>query len=404
MPALRDPAAALREQLADPFGCAPLGAQARDKDSVVVVVSDYTRYHAYPKWLSVLLDELNDSGIPDRAIQLYVGSGTHRQATDDEKRELVGEEVHGRVEMLDHDCDAMGRMMKIGRTGYGTIAYVDKRVFDAQLLILTGGITYHYFAGYSGGRKAVLPGCCARQTILSNHRLALDPETGDFRPTVRPGALVGNPVNEDMLQIANQLRPDICVNVVLNGEREIAWLGVGDHGYMLRTGAQFLDDHRRIEVAEPADIAIIGAGGYPKDLSLFQAHKSLRHSIAALSPGAKVFWLAACEHGEGTEEFQSYRPLSLDEVRGKVQYHVSLSSICSLSLKRLAHDHEVHLISELEPDRVRAWGLVPHRDINQALGLALPANAAALGWLIAPDFSSMLAVPPAPPEEDQDHD
>jgi len=349
----------------------------------------------------VLLDEVNAAGIPDGAIRLYVGSGTHRTATPEEKRELVGEAVHGRVEILDHDCDAMGRMQKIGRTSYGTVAYVDERVFHAELLILTGGINYHYFAGYSGGRKAVLPGCSARQTILSNHSLALERSTGDFHPAVQPGALVGNPVNEDMLQVASQLRPDICVNVVLNSDRQIAWLGAGDHGYMLRTGAQFLDDHRRVEVAEPAEIAIIGAGGYPKDLSLFQAHKSLRHSVAALKPGARVFWLAACEHGEGTKEFQSYRPLSLDEVRGKVQYHISLSSICSLSLKRLADMYEVHLISELEPDHVRAWGLVPHRDINQALGQGLPANAAALSWIVAPDFSSLLAVPPAPPEEEE---
>ena len=288
----------------------------------------------------------------------------------------------------------MHRMKKVGRTDYGTTIYVDQRVFDAELLIITGGIKYHYFAGYSGGRKALLPGCCARETILNNHRYTLDQLTGDFSELAGPGLLVGNPVNEDMLLVANQLSPDICVNVLLNAEKEVAWLGVGDHGYVLRYGVKHLNERCLIETTQLADIAIIGAGGHPKDLTLFQAHKSVRHSVEVLRQGARVFWLAKCEQGQGVEEFQTFSSLSLDECRARVQRQISLSSFCALSLKKIAEMYDVHLISDLPPEDVRAWGFTPHADIHQALAESLPGRADRLSWLVAPDMSNLLPVRP----------
>lgn len=394
MPPLSDPIQRLRDGLADPFGCAPLKFQAHGKSNVIIVIADYTRNYAYPVWLPELLNQLNANEIPDESIQLYVGSGTHRPMTDDEKRETVGDEVFGRVNILDHDCDAMDRMQKIGRTSYGTIAYIDERVFNAELLILTGGIQFHYFAGYSGGRKAILPGCSAREAIIHNHSLVLDKNTGRFADKVRPGVAVGNPVNEDMLQVASQLRPDMCVNVVLNDEKQIAWLGVGDHGYKLRRGAQFLDEHNMVDCTTPADVAIIGAGGHPKDLSLFQAHKSLRHSVAALQPGAKIFWLARCEHGEGTEKFMSFSKLTLDECISRTQREISLYSFCSLSLKMLAEEYDIHMISELPEERVLEWGFKPFRDIHTALAQGLPEKYDSLRWVVIPDCSNLLPVKP----------
>jgi len=400
MPPLPSVRKRLREGLADPFGCAPLSVQVRDKQSAMVVVADYTRNNAYDKWLPELLYQLNDCGIPDSAIQLYIGSGTHRPMSEDEKRACYTDEVWKRVEILDHDCDATDRMKKIGRTDYGTVIYVDQRIWDSEFLILTGGIMYHYFAGYSGGRKALMPGCCARETIIHNHSLAINKKTGGFDPRVKPGALVGNPVNEDMLQVASQIRPDMCVNVVLNSDKEISWLGVGDQGYKLRRGAAFLDESNLVEVAEPADIAIVGAGGQPKDLTLFQAHKSLRHSLAALKPGAKVFWLARAEHGEGTDEFQTWRQLSLDECQARVQREISLYAFCALSLKTITDQFDVHLISDLPAERVREWGMTPHQDIHRALSQELPANASGLRWAVIPDCSNLLPTKPKPPAED----
>jgi len=394
LPAVPSPGARLVESLADPFGCPPLKQLAKGKDSVMIVVSDHTRYNAYEQWLPTLLDELNRAGVPDKAIQIYVGTGTHRPSTDEEKRERLGEAVCRRVKILDHDCDDLARMKKIGRTDYGTVIYIDQRVFDAELLIITGGIQFHYFAGYSGGRKAIIPSCCARETIVSNHRMTIDKSTGDFDKRVKPAALIGNPVSEDMLQIANQVKPDLCINVILDDDKQVAWLESGDHGYVLREGAAFLTAHNRPQVTRPAEIAIVGAGGYPKDINLFQAHKSLRHSLEALKPGATIFWLAQCSQGEGTEEFQSWRGLSLDECRSNAQYKVALSTFCALSLKTIAANYRVQLISDLPEDRVRSWGFTPHREIHQALGRALPPSPDKLSWVVIPDCSNLLPARP----------
>jgi nickel-dependent lactate racemase len=383
--------AALREALKDPFGCAPMAMQAEGKENALVVVADYTRDNAYPRWLPELLNLLNDAGIPDRAIQLYVGSGTHRAMSDGEKREAFGAQVCSRVGILDHDCDAMGRMRKIGRTPYGTVAYVDERVYDSELLVITGGIQYHYFAGYSGGRKAILPGCAARETIEDNHRHTIDAKTGDFDARVKPGLIHGNPVHEDMTLVGNQISPDICVNVVLNAEHEVAWLGAGHHSFVLQRGAEYLDAHRKLIVEEPVDIAVIGAGGHPKDLTMFQAHKSLRHSVGALKDGATVVWLAQCGQGEGVAEFSAFRPLSLAEMIASVQHNISLNSFCALSIKQIAAKYQVHLVSELPDEHVRQWGVTPQASLDDALA-ALPAEAAGQRWLVAPDMSNLLPV------------
>ncbi len=391
MTALPDIGAALKQGFADPFGRPPL----RPKDNpptATVIVGDYTRNNAYRLWLPLLLDELNRAGIADKGVTLYIGNGTHRPMTQQEMAQCYGEVVLKRVNLLLHDSDATDRMKKIGRTDRGTIVEIDQRVADASLLVLTGGITYHYFAGYSGGRKAVVPGCASRQTIIKNHSLALEPAKMDFHRHVRPGILVGNPVNEDMEQAVSAVKPDMCVNVILNDDKEIAWLGVGDVAYVLRNGVKFLDDHSKLPVPRKADIAVVGSGGHPKDLTLFQSHKALKHLADILSPGAKVVWLARCAEGEGHEKFQAFRAMPLEDVKAKVQREIGLYSFCSLSLKSLARQFEIHFVSELPPEHVRAWGMHPHPDLNSAMAAVVPAKPERHEWIIAPDMSNKLAV------------
>jgi lactate racemase len=386
-----DVAAALKQGFADPFGRPPL----RPKGGIAaatVIVGDYTRNNAYKVWLPLLLNELNQAGIPDKGITLYIGNGTHRPMTDAEIEECYGPEVVKRTNVMRHDCDAADRMKKIGRTDRGTIVEIDQHIADASLLVLTGGITYHYFAGYSGGRKAVMPGCASRSTILKNHSLALEQAKMDFARHVRPGILVGNPVNDDMEQAVSALKPEMCVNVILNDGKEIAWLGVGDYAYVLRNGAKFLDEHSKLPVSSKADIAIVGSGGHPKDLTLFQSHKGLKHLAEVLKPGAKVVWLARCAEGEGHEKFQAFRSLPLAEVRSKVTRDIGLYSFCSLSLKTLASQYEIHFVSELPPEHVKAWGMHPHADLNSAMAAIVPSRPETLEWIVAPDMSNKLAV------------
>jgi len=394
---------ALKQALADPVGRPPLKLCAEDKENALVVVADHTRNNAYSTWLPALLDELNDVGLSDSQITLYVGSGTHRPPTKEEMLERYGKQVESRVAVAVHDCDAQDDMLKVGRTDYGTTIYVPRRVFKTDLLIITGGIQYHYFAGYSGGRKAILPGCCARETILCNHRRALNPDTAEFATNVATGVMVNNPVSEDMHEACTLLRPDMCVNVVLNAKKEVAWIGAGDYGYVHRIGAQFLDEHNLLAIEEPAQLAIISSGGYPKDLSLFQAHKALRHTLAALQPGAKVIWIARCDEGEGPDEMPQWRDLDLSACKARVQTNISLVSLCALSLKQIADLHDIHLVSELPPQVVKAWGFTPYTTLSDACNTVLADSNNDAVCLLGLDMSNLLPMRlPMPDEESEE--
>jgi nickel-dependent lactate racemase len=390
MPPLERPEEALRVALANPLGRPALRHMAKAKPAAMIVVADYTRYNAYDVWLPELLRQLKRAGLEDGQITFYVGSGTHRPMTDTEKREYFGEALLGRYKFLDHDCDNAERMVKAGRTDYGTVLYVDERVYKSELLIVTGGIQYHYFAGYTGGRKAILPGVAGRESILKNHSLAYDGERGGFAVNVLPGVAVGNPVSEDMHEAASMVRPDLCINVVLNAGKQLCWIGAGDHGYVHRMGAAFLDLHNRPRLAHQADVAIIGAGGNPKDLTLFQAHKSLRHSVAALKPGATVLWAAQCSQGEGPPAMAGFRGASLDEGREKLTREFSMGSLCSFSLLLLGQQYQIHMVTELDADIVRGWGFTPHASLDAALERALPPRARELAWAVGPDMCNLL--------------
>jgi len=402
MPALPDPAKTLREALADPIGRPPLSRVAKDKESAIIVVADHTRNNAYELWLPELFNQLNAVGIPDSRIALYVGNGTHRPDTDAEKRERLGKEACRRASVIhNHDCDAPS-LVKVGRTDSGTVIYVDERVYKAELLLITGGITYHYFAGYTGGRKAILPGVAGRQSIRVNHTRAYDPQRRDFAAGVRPGVLIGNPVSDDMHDAATLVRPDMCVNVVLNSEKQVAWLGAGDYSYVLRIGAQYLDAHNRVPVERPADLAIIGSGGYPKDMTMFQAHKSLRHASLAVKDGGTIIWTARCDEGEGPAILAQLRALDMDELHEQLQRNFNLGSACSFSLKTLSQRLHLHMVTELDPAVVAGWGIIPHATIQSALDAVLPHLAADAAVMFAPDMSNLLpelAAEEAEPEE-----
>jgi nickel-dependent lactate racemase len=402
MPPLANPLATLLTALAQPLGRPALGHLAQGKQDCVIIVSDYTRYVGYDIWLAELVHQLNRAGLPDSRIALYVASGTHRPMTAAEKQAHFGAELCARLRIHDHDADNEARLVKVGRTDFGTVVFIDERVYQSDLLLLTGAIQYHYFAGYTGGRKAVLPGVCGRSTIRANHARAYDKRRGWFAERVLPGVLLGNPVSEDMHEAAALIKPDLCINIVANAHKEPAWLGAGDVGYVHRIGAAFLDQHNKPQVKRQADIAIIGAGGEPKDGSLFQAHKSLRHSLALLKPGAAIVWAAACGEGEGPTMMARFHGLRPEEARLLLEETgVNEGSLCSWSLTQLSRDFRIHMVTELDADTVRAWGITPHKSLGQAAGAALGeamGRESELSWAIAPDMSNLLPelAPPMP--------
>jgi nickel-dependent lactate racemase len=393
MPELPNLTQKLREQLDSPLGTRPLKELARGRGSAMLVVGDPTHYNAYEVWLPKVLQELNEAGIPDARISLYIATVTQGALSDDVKLRTFGEEVMRRVTLLDHDCDAHERMEKVGRTRNGTVLEIDKRVLNSDLLILIGGVQYHHFSGYTGGPKSIIPGCASRDSILQNSKYAVDPKTGDIHRWVGPGMIVGNPVSEDMHQCMSVVKPDMCINVVINGERKVSAIHAGDPALVLRMCAKVLDDHCQVPTL-PANIVIIGAGGSPRDSTLFQAYKALRHSLGVLAPDASVVMLAKCDKGEGGADMAIHRGWTTDEIRDEMRRDPAPMTFCSLMLRKLAQRYDIHLVSELPGDVVDGWRFTPHRDLNDALATVVRKRGYNQNWAVGTDMSFLLAVRP----------
>jgi len=381
----------VRDALAKPTGAPPLEVAARGKHHCVIVTTDHTRQNAYKLWLPEVLDQLNKAGLPDKAISIFIASAMRPPMTEAEKLEYFGEEILKRVQTLDHDAHT-SPLAKAGRTDYGTVLQVNEQVYKAEMLVLTGGIKYHNFAGYTGGREGILPGACGLETIESNFVRALDPKTGELVSSVRPGLLTGNPFSEDMNDACILVKPTYYFDVIVTPEGQLAWLAAGDYGYVPRLGAKFYDEYHCVEVEHPADIAIIGAGGGRSASTLYRAHKILRQVSGVLAPESSLVWVASCAGGEGPPMLEEWRSMDVDAIRYKLLRHASLIGLAALVIKETTAAHKVHLVSNLDPQISQQWGFIPHERVDRAIGAALPKSPEKAHWLVSEDASELLAV------------
>jgi lactate racemase len=381
---------AFREALAKPLGAPPLSQVVRGKHDCLIVTTDHTRQNCYKLWLPELLDQLNAVGLPDKAIGIFVASAMRGPMTADEKLVYFGEEVLRRVKIHDHDCTSPD-LVKAGRTDFGTVLHVNAQVYKAETLILTGGIRYHNFAGYTGGREGILPGSCGLDTINSNFKRAVEASTGKLLDGVRPGQLTGNPFSDDMHEACTLIKPSYYIDVITNDDGTVAWFGAGDFGYVPRLGAKFYDEHNRIVLEQPADVALIGAGGGRSGSTLYRAHKSLRQAERVLAPESHLVWVASCERGEGPDQLAEWRELSLDEIRHRCLRQGTLIGLAALVIKEITAAHKVHIVSTLPEEVCRAWGFIPHATIEQALTAAVPQFPERARWLVGEDMSDLLA-------------
>ena len=236
----------------------------------VIVTSDITRPMPSCTVLPHVLKELNDGGIPDCDITVVFALGSHRAHTEEEKKKLVGEAVYGRVACI----DSKGEFTHMGTTGRGTPVDIFKPVADADIRICLGNIEFHYFAGYSGGSKAIMPGVSTRDAIQCNHSRMV-------REEAKAGAIAGNPIREDIDEVCERFVPvDFIVNVVLDEKKRIRRCVSGHFIEAHREGCRFLDRLYKVRIPKKADIVVVSAGGYPKDIN---------HIVSLFMPGHPFF-------------------------------------------------------------------------------------------------------------------
>ena len=352
--AVKDETGAVQEALDHPIGTRPLRELVQRGERVAIIVNDITRLTRTDLLLPPIVNTLNAAGIPDSDIFVVFALGIHRLQTDDERRLIVGDEIFRRLRMFDHVSTDDASLVEIGTTSFGNCVEINREVSEADRIILTGEIIYHLIAGYSGGRKGLVPGVAGFRTTTFNHRMIFD-------PNCRPGLLEGNPAHEDLEEACKMIDPDFIVNVVLSPEGGVIRVVTGHWREAHREGCRTVDEMLRVEVDEPFDVIIGSAGGFPVDIDLRQAHKGLENACLALRPGGSIVFYAECGNGAGIKSFEEYVYRYNDEMEMKaaLDHEFVVGGHKAYWIVRLGRKYNVYLVSTLPREFVERCHFKP---------------------------------------------
>lgn len=376
---LEDISNALRVSLKEPMGSKPLGALLSAGDRITIVTADITRKVNYPKWLSLLLNECNRMGIKDSDMTLLVGIGIH-PPHDDEKNmkvfgpeicQKLGTEVCRRVNIVNHDSTDSSRLADLGATTRGTPVRLNSLAVKADHVIITGAAGYHCFAGFSGGRKGILPGIASKETIQYNHKLALKKNGRGREMLADYGRLSTNPVHEDMVEVAKKLSPDFLINVVTNSHGEIVGIFTGDLIQAHEKACSLVEKMYHQRVDERVDLVIASSGGFPHDISFYQAVKTLESTTRALRDGGTLIMIAECPEGYGSTEWKDFlRFQDIVVIEDLLRDDFTVGGFIYYDMRTTLKRVNAILVSSLAPEMVTRMGLYPAPNLSKALDMA----------------------------------
>ena len=372
--------------LDSPIHSPPLDEIIDNDDSVLIVVSDATRPTASAQVVNLLVRRLVQIGVSPSRMAVIFATGIHRPVTEQEKVELLTPFIVQRLQVLQHDAYDPSKLISFGATASGVEVELSSALQRYSRVILTGGVNYHYFAGFTGGRKSICPGLASAETIKATHMLALDFATGARRVGVGTGQLDGNAVHEECERIAELVEPAFGVNTIVDQSKRAVKMFCGDWRYAHRAACEDYLDQHSVQIPERRDVVIASCGGFPYDINLIQAHKALDMASHACRDGGTIVLLAECRDGLGRPDFlkwfESRDARALAE-RLRSEYEVNGQTAWALLTK--AERYRVCLISELPDEQVRLMRMTPVRSIAEALegahggtGFVMPRGAAIL--------------------------
>jgi nickel-dependent lactate racemase len=370
----------------DPIASPPIDELVSSDDSVLIVVSDATRATASAQIVNLLVRRLVQAGVSPARMAVIFATGIHRPVTEKEKLELLTPFIVQRLRILTHDAYDQSKLSTFGTTKSGVTVELNSALKEFSRVFLTGGINFHYFAGFTGGRKSICPGLASAKTIEATHMLALDFASGGRKQGVRTGALDGNAVHEECERVASLVAPAFSINAIVDEEKRVTKLFCGDWRLAHRAACDYYLEHFSASIPSKRDIVIVSSGGFPHDINMIQAHKALDMAALACNDGGTIVLLAECSDGLGRPDFLKWfeeadsRALAARLLSG---YEVNGQTAWALLTK--AERFRVCLVSELPPDDVRRLRMVPVRTIDEALahagngdGYILPRGAAVL--------------------------
>lgn len=355
--------------MACPTGSQKLSELAKGKEKVVVIASDHTRPVPSKLIIPPMLREIRE-GNPQADITILIATGCHRGTTKDELVAKFGEEIVKNEKIYIHDCDERDMLVNIGTLPSGGECEINRLAYEADLLVSEGFIEPHFFAGFSGGRKSVLPGVAGRKTVLANH-------CSEFidHPRARTGILEGNPIHADMLWAAKKAKLAYIVNVVLNAEKKVIYAVSGEPEEAHKKGTDFLFSLCGAEAVE-SDIVITTNGGYPLDQNMYQAVKGMTAAEATVRRGGVIIMLAESGDGIGGDHF--YHQLADEsDISKTMRRFLSRGRNETVPdqwqtqiLLRILGRASVIYVSEMPDDVVKEMHMIPAHSIGEAIGIA----------------------------------
>ena len=389
------PEALVKEAMANPIGTPTLAVMAEGKKKVVLIASDHTRPVPSKVIVPPMLEEIR-KGNPDADITILISTGCHRATTHQELVDKFGEEIVAKEKIVVHDCDDTDNLVYLGKLPSGGDLIINRLAAEADLLVAEGFIEPHFFAGFSGGRKSILPGIASRKTVIYNHN-------GGFiaNPHSRTGIVDGNPIHNDMLYAARAARLAYVVNVVINSEKEAVYAVAGDVDLAHRVGREFLSSQCQV-AAVPSDIVISTNGGYPLDQNIYQSVKGMTAAEATVKEGGVIIMLSKSNDGHGGKVFyETFRDeKNLQRMMQKFidtpPEETIIDQWQSQIFARLLMRATVVFISDAPDDMVSDLHMVPAHSMEEALAKAdeiLAAKGITNGSILAiPDGVSVMVV------------
>ena len=377
-----DEAGAIREALLNPIGTKKLSEIAVNRKDAVIIVSDITRPVPSHKLLPPLIDELVAGGLDTEDITIVFALGSHRNQTDEEKRRILGDEIFEKIRSIEHDVNDC---IQIGRTASGTVVEIFRAVVEADLRVCTGSIEVHYFAGYTGGLKSILPGVSSMRTIEENHRMLLQEDAR--------GGNINGPIRRDIEEAGRMLGVDFILNVVLNSKKDIVKVVAGDPVEAHRAGIEVVDRMYKTPV-QPSDIVIASAGGYPKDLNLYQAHKALENASNAVKDGGTLILLAECMECFANSEFERWLAEAdiPRDLLDRLGCEFRIGGHKAACIARFLERGEVVLVSSMDDEDVKQAFMRPSASVAEALDYALTKHGKDASIIVIPYGGSTLPV------------
>ena len=350
----------IKRALKSPIGSKRLKDIVKLKDKVAIVIDDITRPLPSPEILPPLINELISWGIKEENIIIIIATGLHRKLTKQEINKLVGREVVDRVKVINHDPYSKENLVYLGRTSRGSDIYINKTFIEANLKILVGDIEYHQFFGYGGGAKSIHPGIADAESIRRIHS-QLD------SPGARAGVLKGNPVQEELKEVVQMIKPDFVVNVVLNSEKEVVRAFVGDIFEAFYQGAKLVDEMYKIKIPQRVDTVIASCGGDPRDTDLYQSQKAIESAKKAVKEGGRIILFAQCQEGWGSKTFQEWMKEAKNpkEIIKRIKGKFIIGAHKAFLLAKEVQWAKVYLYSEMDPSEVKDAFLHPLSNLKE---------------------------------------